>query len=258
MCAAPRRLVVSYFSTIGNYDYGFYWYFYLDGSIQVEAKATGIVFVGRASPGGEPPRTGDRTGSLRARATSTCSPRDWTSRSTARTTASSRSTPSRIPMGPGNEFGNAFTWTETPLRTRARGAARRRHLGRPRVGGGRAHRRRTDIGKPTAYHLLPQPTALLMADPASTVAARAAFATKHLWATAYDRERTVAERPVPEPPIRAARDCRRTPRRTARSTAKTSCCGTRSVSRTFRAPRTGRSCRWTTPASGSSRTGSWT
>jgi primary-amine oxidase len=39
-----RRLVVSYFSTIGNYDYGFYWYLYLDGTIQLESKATGIVF----------------------------------------------------------------------------------------------------------------------------------------------------------------------------------------------------------------------
>ncbi|MFI7495549.1 tyramine oxidase, partial [Kocuria sp. M4R2S49] len=36
-----RRLVISYFATIGNYEYGFFWYFYLDGSIQVEAKATG-------------------------------------------------------------------------------------------------------------------------------------------------------------------------------------------------------------------------
>jgi Cu2+-containing amine oxidase len=30
--------------TIGNYDYGFDWYLYLDGTIQLEAKATGIVF----------------------------------------------------------------------------------------------------------------------------------------------------------------------------------------------------------------------
>ena len=30
-----RRLVVSFFTTIGNYDYGFYWYFYLDGTIEL-------------------------------------------------------------------------------------------------------------------------------------------------------------------------------------------------------------------------------
>ena len=34
-----RRLVVSFFVTVGNYDYGFYWYFSLDGSIELEVKA---------------------------------------------------------------------------------------------------------------------------------------------------------------------------------------------------------------------------
>ena len=39
-----RRFVISFFTTVGNYDYGFYWYLYLDGRIEFEAKATGIVF----------------------------------------------------------------------------------------------------------------------------------------------------------------------------------------------------------------------
>ena len=39
-----RRLVISFFTTVGNYDYGFYWYLYLDGTIEFEAKATGVVF----------------------------------------------------------------------------------------------------------------------------------------------------------------------------------------------------------------------
>ncbi|GIT61180.1 MAG: hypothetical protein Ct9H300mP20_10070 [Gammaproteobacteria bacterium] len=38
-----RRLVVSSISTKGNYDYGMFWYLYLDGTIQVEMKLTGIV-----------------------------------------------------------------------------------------------------------------------------------------------------------------------------------------------------------------------
>jgi len=49
-----RRLVVSYFTTVGNYDYGFYWYFYLDGAIECEVKMTGIG-VHRGSPGRRPP-----------------------------------------------------------------------------------------------------------------------------------------------------------------------------------------------------------
>ena len=45
-----RRLVISFFVPIGNYDYGFYWYLYLDGTIQLEVKATGLVFAS-ATPG---------------------------------------------------------------------------------------------------------------------------------------------------------------------------------------------------------------
>ena len=49
-----RRLVVSFFSTVGNYDYGFYWYFYLDGTIECEIKLTGILFTS-AYPGADHP-----------------------------------------------------------------------------------------------------------------------------------------------------------------------------------------------------------
>ncbi|MFL2734303.1 MAG: primary-amine oxidase [Gammaproteobacteria bacterium] len=38
-----RRLVISSLSTIGNYDYGIFWYLYLDGTVQLEIKLTGII-----------------------------------------------------------------------------------------------------------------------------------------------------------------------------------------------------------------------
>lgn len=41
-----RRLVISFFCTVGNYDYGFYWSFYLDGTIEVEVKLTGMLNTG--------------------------------------------------------------------------------------------------------------------------------------------------------------------------------------------------------------------
>jgi len=51
-----RKLVVSFFTTIANYDYGFYWYFLQDGNIKFEAKLTGILSVSaikdNESPGG--------------------------------------------------------------------------------------------------------------------------------------------------------------------------------------------------------------
>ena len=52
-----RRLVISSISTVGNYEYGFYWYFYQDGTIQYEVKLTGIVNTA-AVPPGEVPKYG--------------------------------------------------------------------------------------------------------------------------------------------------------------------------------------------------------
>ncbi len=49
-----RRLVVSSVATVGNYDYGFFWYFYLDGTIQLEVKLTGIMSTMALSPGEQP------------------------------------------------------------------------------------------------------------------------------------------------------------------------------------------------------------
>ena len=46
-----RRLVISFFATVGNYDYGFYWYLYQDGTIQLEAKLTGIIQTAAIAPG---------------------------------------------------------------------------------------------------------------------------------------------------------------------------------------------------------------
>ena len=50
-----RRLVISSISTVGNYEYGFYWYLYLDGTISLEVKLTGIMStMAAARPASEP------------------------------------------------------------------------------------------------------------------------------------------------------------------------------------------------------------
>jgi primary-amine oxidase len=46
-----RRLVVSSISTVANYEYGFFWYFYQDGNIQFEIKLTGILSTAGLHPG---------------------------------------------------------------------------------------------------------------------------------------------------------------------------------------------------------------
>ncbi len=46
-----RRLSVSFIATVGNYEYGFYWHFYQDGSLQCEVKLTGIMNTTALKPG---------------------------------------------------------------------------------------------------------------------------------------------------------------------------------------------------------------
>jgi primary-amine oxidase len=50
-----RRLVISSVSTVENYEYGFFWYFYQDGNIGFEIKLTGILSLGAVAAGETPP-----------------------------------------------------------------------------------------------------------------------------------------------------------------------------------------------------------
>src|SRR2546425_155254 len=49
-----RRLAISSIATVGNYEYGFFWYLYQDGTIELQIKLTGIVSTGAIAPGAEP------------------------------------------------------------------------------------------------------------------------------------------------------------------------------------------------------------
>ncbi|WP_353116120.1 primary-amine oxidase [Microbacterium sp.] len=180
-----RRFVISYFSTIGNYDYGFYWNFGLDGSIEVVAKATGIVFAGAGEPGVRQPHATELAPGVFAPVHQHlfCARLDVAIDGDDNRLVEVDAL--RVPMGPDNPFGNAFSWTDTPLRTESE-AQREADSAVARVWEVQSASRTNHVGRPTAYHLVPEPTALLMADPASSVAARAAFATKHLWATAHE------------------------------------------------------------------------
>lgn len=46
-CRRSRRLVVSSIITVGNYEYGLYWYFLQDGTIEFEGKLTGSITPGK-------------------------------------------------------------------------------------------------------------------------------------------------------------------------------------------------------------------
>ena len=176
-----RRMVFSYFTPIGNYDYGFYWYLYLDGTIQLECKATGIVFTAaggteyasQIAPGLTAPF---HQHLFSARLDMTV---DGVRNAVEEVEAQ------RVPMGPGNPYGNAFTQARTRL-TRESEAQRDADgsVGRawqvinPEVSNA--------VGRPVGYALLPEGKPALLADPESSIHARATFAAHHLWVTAYD------------------------------------------------------------------------
>ena len=182
-----RRLVVSYFSTIGNYDYGFFWYFYLDGSIQVEAKATGIVFAGAGEPGSANPHATEIAPGIFTPVHQHifCARLDVAIDGEDNTLHEIDAV--GIPIGPDNPQGNAFTWTNTQLKSELEAQRIANGLS-SRVWEVRSAHRTNHVGQPTAYWLIPEGRMLLAAQPESTVHGRAAFATKHLWGTRYDPE----------------------------------------------------------------------
>ena len=180
-----RRLVISFFVTIGNYDYGFYWYLYLDGTIQLETKATGVVFPSSY-------RADDRYATEVAPGLGApfhqhlfCARLDMAVDGDTNTVAEVDAV--RVPIGPDNPWGNAFRPKRTTLATESQAQrladnlkARTWHITNPT--------KQNRLGQDVGYALHPQGQPPLLADPASSIAARATFATKHLWVTPYDPE----------------------------------------------------------------------
>jgi primary-amine oxidase len=189
-----RRLVISTFLAIGNYDYGFYWYLYLDGTIELEVKATGVVFTSAYQPGSRwatevAPGLGApyHQHMFSARLDMTVDGVD---------NAVDEVELERLPMGPDNPHGNAFTRRATRLARESEGArtadasvGRSWHVVNPA--------RRNRFGQPVAYALYPQGPPLLAADPEAAISRRAAFATRHLWVTRYDPAQRYAAGDLP-------------------------------------------------------------
>ncbi len=121
-----RRLVISSIATVGNYEYGYFWYLYTDGTIEYEVKLTrrdldGCGGAGRAARA----RHAGRARACTGRTTSTSSACGWTWPSTATRTRSCRWTPSRCPYGPENPTGTAWVTKRTVYGDESRARAGR-------------------------------------------------------------------------------------------------------------------------------------
>ncbi|MGY1722698.1 primary-amine oxidase [Blastococcus sp. SYSU DS0533] len=179
-----RRLVVSFFTTIGNYDYGFYWYLYLDGTIQLESKATGVVFTS-AYRGEEHPYATEVAPGLGApfHQHLFSARLDMAVDGVDNTVYEVDAV--RQPVSDVNPYGNAFTRRMTPLTSEAEGA-RLADSSVGRVWHVVNESRRNRLGQPVGYALHPEGGPVLLADESSSVHARATFSTRHLWVTQYD------------------------------------------------------------------------
>ncbi|WP_372699085.1 primary-amine oxidase [Arthrobacter sp. JSM 101049] len=179
-----RRLVISFFTTVGNYDYGFYWYLYLDGTIEFEAKATGVVFTS-AHPGGDYPYASEMAPGLGAPFHQHLFGARLDFALDGGPSRVAEEDAVRVPTGPENPRGNAFTRRRTVLATESQAArdakpevARTWIVQNPRA----ANR----LGEPVGYKLHPQGQPTLLADEGSSIHRRATFASKALWVTRHD------------------------------------------------------------------------
>ncbi|HEY3832668.1 MAG TPA: primary-amine oxidase [Acidimicrobiia bacterium] len=192
-----RRLVVSHFATVGNYEYGFFWYFYLDGNIQLEVKLTGILSVGAMEPGSAREFGVEVAPGVFApyHQHMFCTRLDFDLEGTANRVYEVQA--ERMPDGPDNPWRNAFTARKTLLeresdaqRDTDASASRTWRIENTSVHNG--------IGQPVAYKLVPtMSTPTLLAHPESSVGQRAGFARHNVWVTKYaaDERRGAGEYP---------------------------------------------------------------
>ncbi|NKN02003.1 primary-amine oxidase [Rhizobium leguminosarum] len=191
-----RRLVISFFATVGNYDYGFYWYLYQDGTIQLEAKLTGIIQTAAVATGETYPWGGmvdDNLGGpthqhfFNARLHMDVDGGD-------NTVTEHEFVPR--PWGEDNPYGNVFD-------TRSR--VLKRELDSPALANGETGRYwkvsnpniKNSVGKAPGYKIVVMPSPVMLAQPDSTVAQRGGFAKKHIWVTAFDAREKYASGDYP-------------------------------------------------------------
>jgi primary-amine oxidase len=192
-----RRLVISFVATVGNYEYGFFWYLYLDGNIQLEVKLTGIVSPMAVEPGVEPEFANVIAPGIAAPNHQHLFSARLDLDVDGPVNEVYEVESEQVPAGPDNPWRNAFRARKTRLgseldaRRETNGATSRSwRIENPAS--------RNALGQPVAYKLVPtMSTPTLLAHPDSSVGRRAGFAQHNLWVTPYhvDERRAAGDYP---------------------------------------------------------------
>ena len=180
-----RRLVISFIATVGNYEYGFFWYFYQDGTIEFQVKLTGILN-NAAVPPGEMPKYGTLiapqvAGHIHQHFFNVRLDMSVDGRNNSVYEVNTEA----APKGPDNPQGNAYFAKKTLLRTESEAQRTVDPLtGRYWLIANSSMK--NYLGQEVAYKLMPGENILPFAQPDASVMQRAAFMNKHLWVTPYD------------------------------------------------------------------------
>ena len=182
-----RRLVISSIATIGNYDYGLFWYLYLDGTVQCEVKLTGIVGI---SAYDEKVHRKDQDFRISDELVAPihqhlfCVRMDWDLESGDNQLYETNV--EALPISEDNPHGMQLSAVAKHLKTESE-AKRNVSNASSRTWKIINANKTNSFGLPSGYKLLPGNTPALLAHPDSPPAKRASFAKHNLWATPFDK-----------------------------------------------------------------------
>ena len=182
-----RRLVISSVATVGNYEYGFFWYFYQDGTIQMEIKLTGIINTAGIAEGETP-----KYGTIVAPQLNAHIHQHFFNFRMDMNVDGEKNSVFEVntvaaPPGPDNPHGNAFYAEKTLLGTEHEAQRVIDPMsGRYWVVSNTSAK--NALGQPVSYKLMPGENILPFAHPDASIIKRAGFMTKHLWVTPYHRD----------------------------------------------------------------------
>ena len=187
-----RRLVISSIATIGNYDYGLFWYLYLDGTVQCEVKLTGIVGI---SAYDEKLHRKDQDFRISDELVAPihqhlfCVRMDWDLESGDNQLYETNV--EALPVSEDNPHGMQLSAVAKHLKTESE-AKRNVSNASSRTWKIINANKTNSFGLPSGYKLLPGNTPALIAHPDSPPGKRASFAKHNLWATPFDKEEQAA------------------------------------------------------------------
>lgn len=191
-----RRLVISFFTTVANYDYGFFWYFYTDGRIEHEAKLTGMLNVS-AMVSDEEPKYGSE---VAPRVNAPIHQHIFNYRIDPHVDGQKNSVVEYNTVASRPDENNpkyiAFRAVPTTLKTELE-AQRTMSLEQKRVWRIINPNTKNFVGKPVAYELVPGDNCIPYLHEESSVMKRAGFIKNHLHVTQFDRDQMYASGKYP-------------------------------------------------------------